>query len=365
MKKMALIVICFFSSSTFAKSNLIKSNMKKNTDELTAFAFRKDPTYKTKALLISRGNKIIYEKYSQGISPDSPLPVQSAGNIILNIAVGFAKANHFFDERKNLFSEYPNMPKEWSKLISLDHLMRFSSGLRYYNDHESEEKSNLVLWNNEETSKSDLQKKYAEFLSLQLYPPGTTFNFSFIDRNLATLLIKKSFVKISLENFIQEKLIKELKLNNTTFRFQENSGFANQPIINKSIFYVESTARDLAKLVSLYTNEGKFNKKTYFNKDWLTYSWQVSDSQITMPPGRTTIGTESYGAYWFLNKRFSPYYDLAFKNLPESLVLIRGLKGQMIAIFPEKKMFIIRIADDSIGGIKEMNDILTLANNLE
>jgi CubicO group peptidase (beta-lactamase class C family) len=326
------------------------SSLPLNSEKISALekiAFEASDEHRTQALLVFKDNKIVFEKYAQGIDGSTSLTVYSLGQLMLHLATGYGISKGMFAPEVKLPEIFGPLPPGISPEIRLLDLLRLSSGLRYFRDMESNDRLAWGVFSPIQFQKTHLQHRYPEFLSLSMHPPGAVYNFGFIDRNLVTYSLIRLFKKESLDDFFSKRLIKKLGLKSTFYRLtfaDPDSTFF--PPINYSAINVRSSAYDILKMIQVYLNQGRYEGQKYFDKDWTDLSWQTTTGQAYYKRKLPGNQTDTFGTFWFLNRPHPGHGQKFVAEAPEDLVMIRGHKGQFLALIPSERLILIRLGDD-------------------
>ncbi len=315
----------------------------------------------TDVLVGIKNNKIVLEEYRNGFNYTMPHKLHSLSKLFINLFVAREEYLNHLNSRDPIF---PNALNKYEKKITIDSLLRMSSGLRTVYDQEAMERIKFSLLRPIESESDDQIENYLK-KSLPMYQPNTTFNYSFYDNNLLILLLdsKYSDFHSSMNDFLNNIL----KLKSTSFSYTLNPQlfFNNDNLeFNKllkshsreqsfkifpSLQFAFSSPEDLVNIANIFLNKGLLNNKRVISADWVSRSFSYNPKSFDNSVySKSYFAKFTYGMYWFLNRPFSngekPYPDL-----PEDLVLIQGLRGQTLAIFPTQNAIYLRLANDPLN----------------
>lgn len=277
----------------------------------------------THALIILFRGQIIAERYGPGIRREMPLLGWSMTKTVINALTGILVAEGKLD----LFAPAPvpewQQPDDPRRHITLDQLLRMSSGLAF-----SEDYGNLLsdvsqmLFVNGDTAAFAARKALAMAPDSKWhYASGTT---SIIARILRTAIggnLDDYFA------FPYEKLFHRIGMRSVVLEPDAAGTFVGSS-------YMYASARDWARFGLLLLNDGVWQGERILPKDWLRYS--------TTP----TLGADEgqYGAHVWLNRgahgnpsrRWLP-------TLPADLYAARGHDGQCLVVIPSRDLVVLRL----------------------
>lgn len=293
--------------------------------EAIDWAFTEESTEaqkRTRALVVVHKGKLIAERYAKNLSSQTPLHSSSIAKSVTNALTGilvYKKALFMADD--NLFIEWQNDARAD---ITLDHLLRMSSGLSFY----------------------EKQDEYVGDVSIMLYlapsagfyaaskrleaTPGTLWQYSSGTSNIIQATIKSTFLVSGLDtylNFPRELLFGPLGMHNTIIETDVSNTFFGSS-------NVYGTARDWARFGLLYLQDGIWNGQRILPEKWVAYS-------------HTDNGTDplnQYAAHFWL--KVPDYYKDSQRpeiKLPIDTYFAIGMEGQFITLIPSKELVIVRM----------------------
>jgi len=270
----------------------------------------------THALLVVSGGRLVVERYASGFGPDIACPSWSIAKSITHALVGLLAGE------KRLDVAAPAEVPQWRSAgdprgaITLDHLLRMSSGLAFIEEYVTGEPSDVIemLFG---AGKDDVAAFAAAFPLA--HPPGTFFAYSsgttnIVSRCAATALGADG---PAFEAFMRRRLFDPLGMRSPKPRFDAAGTF-----IGSSFCF--ATPRDFARFGLLYLRGGLWEGERLLPEGWVDYARTPTFQQ----PGGEADGR--YGAHWWL--------DLAG---PGSFSA-NGYDGQYIALVPEKDLIVVR-----------------------
>jgi len=266
----------------------------------------------TRALLVVHKGKLIKEQYAPGFDKDSPILGWSMTKSITNILMGILNKQGLLEvDEKNLFEAWK---KDNRKNISIDDLMRMSSGLDWTEDYGNNSEVTEMLFNT-----TDIPA-YAIDQDIEA-DPGEHWEYSSGTTNILSKVLRdKCHNHTDYLAYPYRELFHKLGIHNMTLESDASGHYVLSS-------YCFGPPQEWAKLGQLYLNKGIWNQDTLFTQDWYDYS-------LTPTPH----SNGSYGAQMWLN------IDHVFlKDAPEDMFYYSGYEGQYVMMVPSKELVIVRM----------------------
>ena len=278
---------------------------------------------RTRAVAVVHDGRIIAERYAPGFSKHTPLTgwsmTKSVTNALVGILVGQGK----------LSLEAPAPVPEWAgaddprRLITLDQLMRMSSGLAFdetYSDLTAD--VSIMLF------RSPSAGAYAAARPLA-HAPDSEWYYSSGTTNIISRIIRDA-VGGPLSDywaFPRREMFDRLGARSATVEPDPSGNF-----VGSSFMY--ASARDWARLGLLYLRDGVWEGERILPEGWVSYS--------TTPAPKAPQGC--YGAQIWLNagepdnpaKRRWP-------DVPADAFYFSGFEGQSVVVIPSRNVVIVRL----------------------
>ncbi len=144
-----------------------------------------DHPRKTRAVVIVYDGKLIAERYAPGITPDTPLLGWSMSKSVVNALVGILVRQGKLD----LYAPAPvpewQNPDDPRRLITLDQLMRMSSGLEFEEAYEPFSDAVEMFYDSYDFAAYAAKKPLAA-------EPGTRFNYSSGTANIISRIVRSA-----------------------------------------------------------------------------------------------------------------------------------------------------------------------------
>ena len=286
--------------------------------------------WRTRGVVVVHDGKLIAERYAEGINPDTPLIGWSMSKSVTSALVGILVGRGQLNIQDAAgFPEWDE-PGDERAGITLDMLLRMSSGLKF---EEAYEDSPLSDVNRMLFTTADMGKFAADF-PLEA-PPNTKLNYSSGTTMLLSRLIRESFAD-SLEYlpFPRKDLFNRIGMRSAVFEPDASGTF-----VGASCVY--ASARDWARFGLLYLNDGVWEGERILPEGWVEYSVTPS----------STAERGNYGAQFWLNRGLEGDPDFReFPELPADMFFCRGYQGQYVVVIPSKKLVIVRLGMTIHGG---------------
>jgi CubicO group peptidase (beta-lactamase class C family) len=307
-----------------------------------AFAEPAEPPYRrVRAVVVMRDGKIVAERYAQGIAPDTPLLSYSVSKSVINALVGI-----LVGEGK-LKVDAPAPVAGWNAAddprhaITLDQLLRMTSGLRLDETGNGFDPVSRMLF-----AEPDMAA-FAAQAELKVNP-GTTWEYTSGNTLIVSSIVRDTVGGHAADvlRFAHERLFDPAGMQHVTIEFDG----AGAPIGSTRIF---ASARDWARFGELYLDDGVVNGKRILPQGWVAYS--------TKP----TLDSP-YGAGFWVNAGQSEYAQGRVRaGMPVDTYFASGNFGQRIVVIPSQRLVIVRFGAtvappdfDIRGLIRLVNDVI-------
>jgi CubicO group peptidase (beta-lactamase class C family) len=283
------------------------------------------PRRHTHAVIVMQRERIVGERYADGIGVDTPLAGWSATKSATNALLGILVRQGRLDMNAPApIAEWAD-PADPRHAITPDQLLRMNSGLdagQSLHDVSAFDPAARMLF---------VEPDMAAFAASRplVQAPGTRWNYA--DPN--TLLLSRIVRDLaggspeSTRAFIQRELFDKLGMQHATLEFDA----AGTPIGSSHLW---ASARDWARLGLLYLNDGVAGGERLLPEGWVAYS-------ATQTPGAEYVG---YGAGFWTNRGSG--YGAAYRTaagIPADAFMARGTYGQYVVIVPSRQLVIVRL----------------------
>jgi CubicO group peptidase (beta-lactamase class C family) len=282
-------------------------------------AFGADPAGElgvTHAVVIVQGGRLVAERYALDFGPEITCHSWSVAKSITQALVGMAVGDGRLDIHAP--ADVPAWRGEGDPrgAITLDQLLRMSSGLQWIEDYFPENPSDVIemLFGK---GASDVAAFAAD--KPLAHPPGSFFYYSSGTTNIVSRCLARALGLDgpAMEAFMRARLFEPLGMTSASPRFDDAGTFIGSS-------YCFATPRDFARFGLLYLRDGVWDGRRLLPPGWVDYARAPTFQQ----PGGDVDGP--YGAHWWL--------DMAG---PASFSA-NGYQGQYILLCPDRDLIIVR-----------------------
>lgn len=286
----------------------------------------KDPSEKTRSLLVVYKDHIIGEQYIRGFSEDTPILGWSMTKSVLATLYGILQHQGKIDiNAKAPIEEWKNDDR---KAITINNLLRMQSGLSWQEDYFKISDVTQMLF-------LDADMTVAQRKNKLIATPGEVWNYSSGTSNLLSGILRDQFASHQAYlDFPYSALIDKIGMNSMILETDLVGNFVGSS-------YAWATTRDWAKFGLLYLHNGNWNGENLFTKAWVDY--------ITKP---TKNSEGKYGAHFWLNAQGR------YPDVPKDLYSVNGFQGQRVFIIPSKELVIVRTGLEEQSN-EQFNTLLT------
>jgi CubicO group peptidase (beta-lactamase class C family) len=280
-----------------------------------------DDLGETHAALVVQGGRLVVERYGPGRGPDETFPSWSMAKSITQALAGLLVGDGLVDIHA------PAAVPEWAgaddprRAITLDLLLRMSSGLDFIEDYVPGHPSDVIEMLRG-AGKADLAA-YAAAKPLA-HAPGAFWSYSSGTTNIVCRALADALGARGpgFEAFMRERLFEPLGMSSPVPKFDAAGTFIGSS-------YCFCTARDFARFGLLYLRDGVWDGRRLLPKGWVDYArtqtWQQPNDD------------GPYGAHWWLET-----------GGPGSFAA-HGYGGQFIVVVPDLDLVAVRSGDTPLA----------------
>ncbi len=273
---------------------------------------------KTAALIIIRNDTIIYEKYNKKYQESSIYNTFSVTKAFVTTLVGIAIDEGLIQSVDQPITEYiPELlEKEGFSEITIRHLLNHTSGIRFTDGRFNPFSDNARYYYTRNLRKLVLKAELDE-------SPGTETHYSSVNVQLLALILER-VTGITLSSYLQEKLWQRIGMQYKATWSIDNK---RENSFEKGFSCLNCTAIDLAKLGRLYLNNGVWDNKQILSKSFINEATKraKTDGSCVDFHYNFRLGPKQYGSYYS-----------------------RGLYGQLIYVYPEENIIILRVGEKDL-----------------
>ena len=269
----------------------------------------------THALVIVRGGRLVLERYGEGFGPEKTYPSWSKAKSITQALVGLLVAEGKLDIHAPADApEWRQTPNDPRAEITLDQLLRMSSGLAFVEDYVPGHVSDVIemLFG---SGKADVAH-YAASRPLA-HPPGRHWSYASGTTNIVARAAARALGAdgAAFEVFMRERLFAPLGMTSPIPKFDAAGTF-----IGSSFCF--ATARDFARFGLLYLRGGRWGDRQILPPEWIDYA--------RTPTAQPAEREGDYGAHWWLNLAGAGSFSA------------NGYEGQYTVLVPDLDLILVR-----------------------
>lgn len=286
----------------------------------------------TRAVVVIHRGRLVCERYAPGVDAGTTLASWSMAKSILHAAVGVLVRDGRLD---------PTAPAEvpaWRTAadprgsITLDHLLRMSSGLAFrevYDDAQGSDVIDMLFGR----GKDDVAGFAASFPLARA--PDTFHSYSSGDSNIVSSVVCRVVgAGDPTLRFLEREIFGRIGMRSAKPRFDAAGTFIGSS-------FVFATARDFARFGLLYLRGGQWENDVVLPRTWIDYA---------RTPTRTPPCPGDYGAHWWLALDGTGTFSA------------NGFQGQYIVCAPERDVIAVRLGvsnpEHRLGLISQLSEIV-------
>jgi CubicO group peptidase (beta-lactamase class C family) len=270
----------------------------------------------TLAMTVVHRGVLVAERYGADHGPAVPLCSWSVAKSITHALVGIRVRDGKLDPTGPAPVPAWQHPDDPRRTITLEHLLRMSSGLRFLEDYVDEARSDCIRMLFGE-GRHDVAG-YAEACPLE-HPPGRVWSYASGTTNVLSAIVARSLGggREIMRAFMRRELFDRLGMRSADPRFDTAGSFVGSS-------FVFAKARDFARFGLLYLRDGVWEGERILPRGWV-------DAARTPTPGS---GGE-YGAHWWLALDGSGRFAAS------------GYRGQYVVVDPARDLVMVRLGDST------------------
>jgi len=277
---------------------------------------------KTRAVVVVYDGQIIAERYARGFSEETPMISWSMAKSFANALVGILVG------QDKLSLDEPAPVPEWSdpdderRAITLDQLLRMSSGLSFDESYGAFSEVSVMLFDRADTA------AYAAAMPLT-EEPDNVWHYSSGTSNIISRIARDAVGGTAQDGleFPRRALFDPIGMDSAVFEPDASGTFVGAS-------FVQATARDYARFGLLYLQDGVWQGERLLPEGRVTYT--------TTPTPNALQG--QYGAQWWLNAGSeASEKDRKWPELPPDIFYADGHDGQFIVVIPSHDLVLVRL----------------------
>ncbi len=238
----------------------------------------------TDAVVIVQGGRLVFERYGEGLGRESTFPSWSKAKSMTQALVGMAVLDGKLDIHAPADVPEWTRPGDPRAAITLDQLLRMSSGLKFVEDYVPGSVSDVIemLYG----SGKDDTAAYAAAQPL-IHPPGEVMSYASGTTNIVARALGRALGtdRAGFEVFMRERLFGPLGMKSPLPKFDAAGTF-----IGSSFCFC--SALDFARFGYLYLRDGVWEGERLLPEGWVDYARTLTASKHDPEA--------PYGAHWWL-----------------------------------------------------------------
>lgn len=268
----------------------------------------------TRGVVVVHKGRLLAEKYAHGFDKDtrqlSWSMAKSFTNALVGILVRQGKLN--IDERAPV-PEW-NDPEDPRNDITLDQLLRMSSGLRWKEIYALPSSATNMLFRDADMAATAAAEKLE-------FEPDEEWYYSSGTSNIISRIIRHTLGDESYWAFPYQELFNKIGISSAVFEPDASGTFVGSS-------YLYMTPRDFARFGLFLLNDGVWNGERILPEGWVEYSTRPT------PAAQDQV----YGAQFWLNAGGQKMPDV-----PRDAYYAGGFQGQSILVVPSKDLVVVRL----------------------
>ena len=276
---------------------------------------------KTRAVIAVYDGQLIAERYAPGFDKDMPLLGWSMSKTVTNALVGILVRQKRLDVMQPAPVPVWQKDDDGRKKITLDQLLRMSSGLKFEEKYLPLYDATYMLYGSYDFA------AYAADRPLET-EPDTKWYYSSGTANIVAGIVRQTIEKKYdyYYSFIYEELFDKIGMYSALIEPDSSGTFVGSS-------YTFATPRDWARFGLLYLQNGVWQGEQIFSQDWVAYT-------TTPTPGAPQ---GEYGAHIWLNAgSATDPNDRRWPGAPRDAFAALGFQEQKVIVIPSRKLVLVR-----------------------
>lgn len=275
----------------------------------------RDDLGETQAVVVIQGGRLVAERYGEGYGPEQTFPSWSMAKSVTQALAGFLVDDGRLDVRAPADVPEWRGPGDPRAAITLDLLLRMSSGLAFVEDYVPDHPSDVIAM-----LYGEGQEDVAHYAASQPleHAPGRFWSYSSGTTNIVSRALSRALDAYGpdFEAFMRRRLFDPLGMASATPKFDPAGTF-----IGSSFCFC--TARDFARFGLLYLRGGLWDGRRLLAREWVDYA--------RTPTWQQPNDDGPYGAHWWLGMGGPGSFSA------------NGYEGQYAVVVPDLDMVAVRL----------------------
>jgi CubicO group peptidase (beta-lactamase class C family) len=296
------------------------------------------------ALLVARGNTILYEHYRYGRTDHDRFMSQSMAKTIVGMLVGIAVSEGAIRSIDDNAANYvPELAGSAYGDTSIRNLLHMSSGVAYH-ENSTPDDDTVKLGRDLFPARAPGAVVALKRFNTRDKPPGTRFNYASAETDVLGLVVSHA-VHMSLANYASSRIWQKMGMEQDASWGRDATG--------EAIAYCcfNATLRDWARLGLMLAHDGAWNGRQIVPRQWVLDSTQVPADRPYLAPGKAT-------------RLFGYGYQTWILPGTGRMFAFQGMDGQRIFVDPASQLVLVQTAVWTNDHDPGMREVLALWNAL-
>lgn len=277
--------------------------------------------YKTTSFLVIQDGQIQFEKYWLGCNKDTYSNSFSMAKSIISLLIGVALEQGKIKSLDEPVGNYiPHFAKGNNKKLTIKHLLTMSAGLSWKEAYSSP----MCVTTQAYYGKS--LPKLMETVDVAR-EPGKVFNYQSGATQLLAIVLQTAVNK-NISEFASESLWQKIGSERDALWCLDQEGG-----LEKAFCCFISNARDFARFGQLALNKGKWKNQQVVSERY--FQEALTPASYLMDTTNHNSPVDFYGYQWWI-----------VRHGQSSIYYMRGILGQYVMVWPEKKAIIVRLGKE-------------------
>lgn len=270
----------------------------------------------TRAVVVAWQGRLVAERYAAGFERDTPLPGWSMAKSVTNALVGLLVRERELDvDASAPIAAWHEQAEDPRAAITLDHLMRMSSGLEFSDRYGPFGEGSDMLFVDDDVAARAIDKPLVA-------SPGSVYAYSSGSANIVARVVADRFEgPAAWHEFVVHELLEPLGIDAAVLELDRRGTFVGSS-------FALMPARDWARLGQLYLDDGRWQGEAILPAGWVEYS-------------RTPAPAAPHGEYGALFQTNAARWRLP--SVPEDAFEMVGHEGQSVLIVPSRGAVLVRL----------------------
>lgn len=276
---------------------------------------------RTRAVVVVYDCLIVAERYAPGFTADTPLLGYGMTKSVMNALVGILVKEGKLDIMQPVSVPEWNNPNDPRSAITLDQLLRMSSGLEF-DDSNPPLTDSVIMFGSADMA------AYAANKPL-ITQPDTEWSNSNGTTNIISRILREKIGGDTADYFTfpRNSLFDRIGMRSAVIEPDAAGNYVGST-------YMYATARDWARFGILYLQDGIWESERILPERWVEYS-------VTPTP---TDPLGEYGAHFWTNASGIKNREKGqWPNLPSDAFFALGHDGQSLTVIPSRKLVVVRL----------------------